>query len=276
MTKKVEPLGCATLPTPVSTSSPDASTQITQKPDDDSRQRDDDNSQRDENNHQIVDDNSQSDDDNSQSVDNNQNSDNDNPQFDDNRPQLDDDHSQTVYSSNQPNKKLRRDPAFDHCNSPSLETSGACSSSDTLECNPTMKLCHNENSKLSESSYKTTAIKCEVDTDVNEDLYEVKDEFSSPTHNNRLDRESELVEIPGKLDCNEATDKSLCMEKEFDVTSVKKEPILDLGEYINLITHKAFRHILHTYCLQYLTTILVIDVESIDSILFVYWDYMYV
>ena len=227
MTKKIAPLGCTNQQTPVSTSSRDASTQITQKPADDSRLGNEDNPQSDDDNQQIDD---------------------DSPQPSDNHPQVDDDHSQTDLDPNQPNKKLRGDPAFDHhcsglaagkpmLNSTSTATSGTSSPSHTLDCNPTLKLGRNENGSVSESSCLTMTIKCEVETDVNEDLYEVKDEFSSPTHNNRLDRESELVEIPGKLDCNEATDKPLCMEKEFDVNSMKEESTL--GEYINLnMIHK--------------------------------------
>ena len=51
-----------------------------------------------------------------------------------------------------------------------------------------------------------TAVKCEVVPNVTHNLYEVKNEFQCTTqtkivHNNRLDLGSELVEVPGELDC---------------------------------------------------------------------------
>ena len=51
-----------------------------------------------------------------------------------------------------------------------------------------------------------TSVKCEVVPNVTHNLYEVKNEVPCPihgelVHNNRLDVGSELVEVPGELDC---------------------------------------------------------------------------
>ena len=51
-----------------------------------------------------------------------------------------------------------------------------------------------------------TSVKCEVVPNTYHNLYEVKDEIPCPihgeiVHNNRLDLGSELVEVPGELDC---------------------------------------------------------------------------
>ena len=51
-----------------------------------------------------------------------------------------------------------------------------------------------------------TSVKCEVVPNDTHNLYEVKNEVPCPihgeiVHNNRLDVDSELVEVPGELDC---------------------------------------------------------------------------
>ena len=55
------------------------------------------------------------------------------------------------------------------------------------------------------STETPTSVNCDV-SNIVQNLYEVKNEFPCPTqteivHNNRLDVGSELVEVPGELDC---------------------------------------------------------------------------
>ena len=58
----------------------------------------------------------------------------------------------------------------------------------------------------SSGTSNSTSVKCEVVPNVTHNLYEVKNEVPCPihgeiVHNNRLDLGSELVEVPGELDC---------------------------------------------------------------------------
>ena len=79
------------------------------------------------------------------------------------------------------------------------------SGSKPVEDNVTMKSDLDDECNLSETS-NPTFVSCTVVPDITHNLYEVKNEFPCPTqtdivHNNRLDVGSELVEVPGELDC---------------------------------------------------------------------------
>ena len=105
-----------------------------------------------------------------------------------------------------------------------------------------------------------TSVKCEVVPHVTHNLYEVKNEVLCPihgeiVHNNRLDVSSELVEVPGELDCkpelvgnvnnfvvlgdvnihtsvqhNDTVNHKLCASKNNCDIDMKEEPTL--GELI--------------------------------------------
>ena len=102
------------------------------------------------------------------------------------------------------------------------------------------------------SSETPTSVNCDV-PNVVPNLYEVKDEFPCPTqteivHNNRLDVGSELVEVPGELDCkpeivdnvvvsgdvniqnsvqhNDTTNQTLCVSRNNYDIEMKEEPAL--------------------------------------------------
>ena len=102
------------------------------------------------------------------------------------------------------------------------------------------------------SSETSTFVNCDV-PNVVPNLYEVKDEFPCPTqteivHNNRLDVGSELVEVPGELDCepeivdnvvvsgdvniqnsvqnNDTTIQTLCASTNSYDIEMKEEPAL--------------------------------------------------
>ena len=69
----------------------------------------------------------------------------------------------------------------------------------------TLKSELDEECNSSETS-NPTSVNCTVVPDITHNLYEVKNEVPCPTqteivHNNRLDVGSELVEVPGELDC---------------------------------------------------------------------------
>ena len=73
------------------------------------------------------------------------------------------------------------------------------------EDNVTVKSELDDKCNSSGTSYPTS-VKCEVVPNVTHNLYEVKNEVPCPihgeiVHNNRLDVGSELVEVPGELDC---------------------------------------------------------------------------
>ena len=102
------------------------------------------------------------------------------------------------------------------------------------------------------SSETPTSVNCDV-PNVVPNLYEVKDEFPCPTqteivHNNRLDVGSELVEVPGELDCkpeivdnvvvpgdidiqnsvhnNDTANQTLCVSRNNCDIEIKEEPAL--------------------------------------------------
>ena len=83
-------------------------------------------------------------------------------------------------------------------------TSGS-SDSTPEEHNVTLKSELDDTHNSSETS-NPTPVNCKVVPDITHNLYEVKDEFPCTTqteivYNNRLDVGSELVEVPGELDC---------------------------------------------------------------------------
>ena len=112
----------------------------------------------------------------------------------------------------------------------------------------------------SSGTSNSTFVSCTVVPDITHNLYEVKNEFSCPTqteivHNNRLDVGSELVEVPGELDCkpelvgnvnnfvvlgdvnihtsvqhNDTVNHKLCASKSNCDIDMKEEPTL--GELI--------------------------------------------
>ena len=102
------------------------------------------------------------------------------------------------------------------------------------------------------SSKTPTSVNCDV-SNVVQNLYEVKNEVPCPihgkiVHNNRLDVGSELVEVPGELDCkpeivdnvvvsgdvniqnsvqhNDTTNQTLCVSKSNCDIEMKEEPAL--------------------------------------------------
>ena len=102
------------------------------------------------------------------------------------------------------------------------------------------------------SSETPTSVNCDV-PNVVQNLYEVKNEFPCTTqteivHNNRLDVGSELVEVPGELDCepeivdnvvvsgdvniqnsvqhNDTTNQTLCVSRSNYDIEMKEEPAL--------------------------------------------------
>ena len=102
------------------------------------------------------------------------------------------------------------------------------------------------------SSETPTSVNCDV-PNVVQNLYEVKNEFPCTTqteivHNNRLDVGSELVEVPGELDCepeivdnvvvsgdvniqtsvqhNDTTNQTLCVSRSNCDIEMKEEPAL--------------------------------------------------
>ena len=82
---------------------------------------------------------------------------------------------------------------------------GSSSGSKPEEDNVTMKSEIDEECNSFETS-NPTSVNCTVVPDITHNLYEVKNEFPCTTqtdivHNNRLDVGSELVEVPGELDC---------------------------------------------------------------------------
>ena len=86
---------------------------------------------------------------------------------------------------------------------PIVTSSSSCSKPE--EDNVTMKSELDEECNSSETS-NPTSVNCTYVPDITHNLYEVKNEFPCPTqteivHNNRLDVGSELVEVPGELDC---------------------------------------------------------------------------
>ena len=133
----------------------------------------------------------------------------------------DDDDPQTVFSSNQSNVQLSYHQHLADHNNCEIEdsktdipiinitpivTNGDCSIKPE-EDHLTVKLQYvdNRNSTESETSIQT-AVKIELVPNATPNLYEVKNEFPYTTitkivHNNRLDVGSELVEVPGELDC---------------------------------------------------------------------------
>ena len=85
-----------------------------------------------------------------------------------------------------------------------IVTNGDCSTTPE-EDHLTVKSEFDDNRNSSATRIQT-AVKCEVVPNVTPNLYEVKNEFLCTTqteivHNNRLHVGSELVEVPGELDC---------------------------------------------------------------------------
>ena len=131
----------------------------------------------------------------------------------------DDDDPQTVLSSNQSDIQL---PYLQHLadhnycdiedcktdipiiNITPIVTNGDCSANpdqDHLTVNSEF-----DDNCNSTATRIQTAVKCEVVPNVTPNFYEVKNEFPCTTqteivHKNRLDVGSELVEVPGELDC---------------------------------------------------------------------------
>ena len=94
-----------------------------------------------------------------------------------------------------------------------IVTSGS-SDSKPEEHNVTMKSELDDTSNTSETS-NPTSVFGKVVPDIAHNLYEVKDEFPCTTqtaivYNNRLDVGSELVEVPGELDCKPELVGNLC------------------------------------------------------------------
>ena len=84
-----------------------------------------------------------------------------------------------------------------------IVTSGDCVSNH-VEQHLTVKSEPDVNHNSTETSAQT-AVKSDVVTNIIPSLYEVKNESPSPTHtkivHNDMDADSELVEVPGELDC---------------------------------------------------------------------------
>ena len=123
------------------------------------------------------------------------------------------------------------------------------------EDNVTVKSELDDKCNSSGTSYPTS-VKCEVFPNVTHNLYEVKNEFPCLTqteivHNNRFDVGSELVEVPGELDCkpelvgnvnnfvvlgdvnihtsvqhNDTVNQKLCASKNNCDIDMKEEPTL--------------------------------------------------